>query len=119
MPGIHWSEVLPEVLAGMHLLPTRVGLSPFMLLYKQAPRWPLGEGAMIGVDDVDLPEECTDDEWWTQVLRQWDAVLTLACERMAAGDSAMVQAYKAGIAPAAPDTRTQYAEGLYVLMKQR
>ena len=119
MPGVHWSEVLPEVLAGMRLLPTRVGLSPFTLLYKQAPRWPLGEGAVVGVDDVDLPEESPDDEWWTQVLRQWDTALTLARERMAAGDSAMVRAYEAGVAPAAPDTRTQFEEGSYVLMKQR
>ena len=34
LPGIHPREALPEVLAGIRMLPTQVGLSPFMLLYK-------------------------------------------------------------------------------------
>ena len=34
MPGIHPKEALPEVLAGLRMLPTRIGLSPFLLLYK-------------------------------------------------------------------------------------
>ena len=37
MPGIHPKEALPEVLAGLRMLPTRIGLSPFLLLYKYEP----------------------------------------------------------------------------------
>ena len=61
MPGIHPQEALPEVLAGVRLLPTRLSLSPFLLLYKQAPRWSLGEAKIAGNDDTDLPEDCPDN----------------------------------------------------------
>ena len=52
------------MLAGIRMLPTYVGFSPFVLLYKQHPRWPLGEASQIGGDIMDLPEDVTADEWW-------------------------------------------------------
>ena len=64
LPGIHPKEALPDVLAGLRLLPTRIGYSPFQLLYKQTPRWPLGDVQVIGGDDGDLPEEVSEDAWW-------------------------------------------------------
>ena len=63
-PGIHLKEVLPEVLVGQRILPTRVGLSPFLLLFKQKPRWPLGEATMLGGDMGDLADDLLEDVWW-------------------------------------------------------
>ena len=34
MPGFHIKEALPEVLGDLRMLPTRIGLSPFLVLYK-------------------------------------------------------------------------------------
>ena len=34
-----WWEILPDVLAGLRFLPTHLGYSPFVLLYKQEPKW--------------------------------------------------------------------------------
>ena len=34
MPGIHPKEALPEFLGGLRMLPTRIGLSPFLVIYK-------------------------------------------------------------------------------------
>ena len=64
IPGIHSKETLPEVLAGLHMLPTRVGLSPFLLLYKQEPLWLLGEAKMVRGDLGDLPDDFLEDVWW-------------------------------------------------------
>ena len=42
LPGVPLRDYLPEILVGLRLLPTKMGLSPFFLLYKQEPRWPVG-----------------------------------------------------------------------------
>ena len=90
-----------------------------MLLYKQHPRWPLGEASQIGGDIMDLPEDVTADEWWEQTLRCWEATLELAHQRLTDADTAMVRAYTQHVPPSAPDTRDQFNEGCWVLMKQR
>ena len=90
-----------------------------MLLYKQHPRWPLGEASQIGGDIMDLPEDVMADEWWEQTLRRWEVTLKLACQRLADADTAMVRAYTQHVPPSAPDTRYQFTKGCWVLMKQR
>ena len=37
LPGVPWQEYLPEIFVGLRLLPTKIGLSSFFLLYKQEP----------------------------------------------------------------------------------
>ena len=37
--GIAWDEVLPEVLAGLRMLPTKLGVSPHLMIFKQPVRW--------------------------------------------------------------------------------
>ena len=32
-------DFLPDILAGLRFLPTRLGWSPFVLVFKQEPRW--------------------------------------------------------------------------------
>ena len=34
VPGATWEEVLPEVLAGLRLLPKRLGFQPYLLVFK-------------------------------------------------------------------------------------
>ena len=36
---IAWDEVLPEILAGLRMLPTRLGVSPHLMVFKQPARW--------------------------------------------------------------------------------
>ena len=42
LPGVPWQEYLPEILVGLCLLPPKMGLSPFFLLYKQELQWLVG-----------------------------------------------------------------------------
>ena len=37
LPEMSWSEALPDVLMGIRTLPTRLGYSPFLLVFKQEP----------------------------------------------------------------------------------
>ena len=64
LPSIHPSKALLEVLSGFWILPTHMGFSPFLMLYKKAPRWPMGEAAMVGGDVEVLPENLPDNAWW-------------------------------------------------------
>lgn len=38
-PKGEWYDFLPEIIAGLRMLPSKLGLSPFLMLYKQMPRW--------------------------------------------------------------------------------
>ena len=68
---------------------------------------------------MDLPEDMTDDDWWEQTLRHWEATLEPARQRLADADTAMVHAHTQHVSPSAPDTRDQFTKGCWVLMKQR
>ena len=68
---------------------------------------------------MDLPEDVTDDEWWEQTLRRWEATLELPRQWLADADTAMVRAYTRHVPPSVPDTRDQFTKGCSVLMKQR
>lgn len=39
LPDEEWYTFLPEVLAGLRFLPTKLGLSPYLMVFKQEPRW--------------------------------------------------------------------------------
>ena len=68
---------------------------------------------------MDLPEDITDDEWWEQTLRCWEATLELARQRLADAGTAMVRAYTRHVPLSAPDTWDQFTKGCWVLVKQR
>ena len=46
----------------------------------------------------------TNDEWWEQTLRHWEATLELACQRLADADIAIVCAYTQHKPPSTFDT---------------
>ncbi len=52
-PNLAWDELLPEVLAGLRMLPTRTGASPHLLCFKQPATWlaPVAGGVC---DDADV-----------------------------------------------------------------
>ena len=60
---------------------------------------------------MDLPEDMTNDEWWEQTLRHWEATLELARQRLADADTAMVRAYTQHMLPSAPNTWDQFTKG--------
>ena len=48
-----WVEFLGDIAAGLRMLPTRNGYSPFLLVFKQSPQWGgWGDHAGIGVPDL-------------------------------------------------------------------
>lgn len=49
-PGGEWYDFIPEVLLGLRMLPSRVGYSPFMLVYKQSPYFPYLCGEAMAAD---------------------------------------------------------------------
>lgn len=54
-----WVDQLGDVLAGMRLLPTRSGWAPYLLVFKQEPRWLSESTGTPPPDEGDLPT--TDD----------------------------------------------------------
>jgi hypothetical protein len=48
-----WVDFLGDIPAGLRMLPTRNGYSPFLLVFKQSPHWGAwGDHLAIGVPDV-------------------------------------------------------------------
>ncbi len=55
-----WCDFLGDIAAGLRMLPTRAGYSPFLLVFKQSPHWGAwGEHAGIGTPEVEAvaPDE--------------------------------------------------------------
>lgn len=49
-PGTSWRDHLPEVLAGLRMLPNTTGLSPYLICFKQPVTWIGDTAARVGVD---------------------------------------------------------------------
>ena len=48
-----WTDFIGDIAAGLRMLPTRVGYSPFLLVFKQSPHWGAwGEHVGVGLADV-------------------------------------------------------------------
>ena len=35
--GIGWEDALPDILSGLRFLPTKLGVAPYLLVFKQEP----------------------------------------------------------------------------------
>lgn len=53
-----WYDFIPEIVAGLRMLPTRIGMSPFLMVYKQEPRWHSLPAEVI-IGEAKIPS----DEW--------------------------------------------------------
>ena len=52
-----WTDFVGDISAGLRMLPTRLGNSPFLLVFKQSPHWGAwGEHAGIGLADLEQLE---------------------------------------------------------------
>jgi hypothetical protein len=48
-----WTDFLGDIAAGMRMLPTRLGYSPFLLVFKQSPHWGAwGDHSGLGLADL-------------------------------------------------------------------
>ena len=58
--GTTWFQHLEVILVGLWFLPTKIGVSPYLLIYKQSPSW-IGDlyGPPSRVNMGDLPEKKT------------------------------------------------------------
>ena len=83
-PGIGWWEVLPDVLAGLRMLPTHLGVSPFVLAHKQQPSW-LEPLQLEGVDKSagDLSEPYLNEHLLEAQLQWWKHMEQVIHERLA------------------------------------
>ena len=46
---VNWVQLLPEVLLGLHFLPSQIDLSPYTLAIKAEPTWPVAERHFRGI----------------------------------------------------------------------
>ncbi len=60
-PEASWEQVFPEVLAGLRALPSRSGISPFLVCIKQPPNW-LGDSVGGSRVDLELPVGIEEEE---------------------------------------------------------
>lgn len=80
-----WVDFLGDIAAGLRMLPTRNGYTPFLLVFKQSPHWGAwGEHAGIGVPD--LGHDDVNEVLLAQQLSWWEAVLQLARRRLTRRD---------------------------------
>ena len=72
VPDATWSEVLPEVLAGLRQLPCRLGFHPHLLVFKQYPNMleSLADEFPLGMDGADVQGD---------LMEQQDLLLSSAC----------------------------------------
>ena len=69
--GGSWTDDLGDILAGIRMLPTRLGISPFALVYKQEVHWwpdSRGEPPDLG----DLPEDLEAEEYLSELAAWWE-----------------------------------------------
>lgn len=50
LPTEEWYSFLPDVVAGLRFLPSKLGVSPFTMVYKQEPRWHDLQGELVATD---------------------------------------------------------------------
>lgn len=84
-----WVDFLGDIAAGLRMLPTRGGYSPFLLVFKQSPHWG-GWGDHAGIGVPDLEEVDLDEGLVAQQLAWWESVLQLARRRLTLRDQQMV-----------------------------
>ena len=95
-PAVAWDELLPEVLAGLRMLPTKVGWSPHLLCFKQPATW-LGPvvGGVSEDADVSFPTASEAEELLGQQLLWWEHCLGELRQRLLHRDEAMQRGYAA------------------------
>jgi hypothetical protein len=113
-----WTDFVGDIAAGLRMLPTRNGYSPFLLVFKQEPHWGAW-GEHVGIGAPDVTEEGVDEALLAQQLHWWEAVLALVRRRLTARDQAMVQEYLRRTDLAQEDLRYHLEPGDAVWVKQR
>ncbi len=93
-PTASWDELLPEVLAGLRMLPTKVGWSPHLLCFKHPKTWlgPVVGGATEDVD-VSFPTASETEELLGQQLLWWEHCLGDLRQRLLRWDETMMKEY--------------------------
>lgn len=89
VPGAMWTEVLPEVLAGLRFLPGRLGFQPFLAVYKQFPRCLMeAYDAPVESPPLDLEEddEAAQERFLVASSKWWDAAVVELRARLLSRD---------------------------------
>lgn len=110
-----WYDFIPEIVAGLRMLPTRIGISPFLMVYKQEPKWHSLPAELI----IGESTEPTSDQQEALVETQvawWDEVVHEIKQRLDKRDSAMVSEYMSRTCGL--DPRCAFKPGDLVLLKQ-
>ena len=70
-PEAHWTKVIGDKLAGLSLLPTRLRLSLYSLVFKQALAWIAAHSptSKVGAMGDLLGEDSSDNEYWGEVFK--------------------------------------------------
>jgi hypothetical protein len=96
-PSVPWTDLLPTVLAGLRFLPTRLGLPPAWVVFKQEVRGlPERQGTVPeGVEwhqeaSLELQEQLVGEQ-----LRWWQQAEVELKDRISRGDISMAERYAA------------------------
>ena len=118
-PTQPWYELLGDVLAGLRMLPGKLGVSPFLVVYKQSPVW-VGDsvGFRGGVSpESDLREEGVQVELLTLQMRWWDEAAELIRERLRDRDRRMLESYMRAQPGLGADVRFAFSPGDLVILR--
>ena len=56
-PEGNWYDFIADVAAGLRMLPGTVGVSPYLVVFKQEPHWPISNPAKLVAPEATLEEQ--------------------------------------------------------------
>ncbi len=112
-----WVDVLGEILVGTRLLPTRCGWSPFVLVYKQEPRWLADALGDAPGSDGDVPADDSPEAEIAALAVWWERIEEQVRNKHRTNDQRMIEAYekRADLSPV--DLRSMLVPGSRVVMR--
>lgn len=80
--GGHWYEHVGDVLAGLRFLPSRIGLSPFLLCFKQEPHWITNQVGPPASEIIDEPTQGQLEHLINLQIKWWEVMIDEARHRI-------------------------------------
>lgn len=110
---------MPEILTGLRQLPTRSGISPYLLCFKQASNW-LGDVYGGSRKDIESPQGVEEEyKLLAQQVVWWEGCLDWVNQKLKARDGAMVAEYERQHQLNEAGVEFIHEPGDWVIMKQK
>jgi hypothetical protein len=80
--GGQWFDHIGDVLAGLRFLPSRVGISPFLLCFKQEPQWVTEKIGPVAAEINTSPSPSDLEHLLSLQIRWWEVMIEEVRQRL-------------------------------------